>query len=84
MSKKLTLKIPLSKRPHKAKRLLALRKRMNLSQREMARYFGVTTGAIMLWEKGDRALQGPSLKLLEIYEFLVGQGKLDTIREISR
>lgn len=55
MPKKLDLKIPLSKRTRNAKRPLA-------------KYFGITTGAIMLWEKGDRELHGPALKLLELFE----------------
>ncbi len=79
MPKKLELKIPLNHRTRNAKRLLALRKKLNLSQRELAVYFGVTTGAVMLWEKGERELQGPTLKLLQLYEYLASQKKLKSI-----
>lgn len=68
MPKKLDLKIPLSKRTRNAERLLALRRSMDLSQSDLAKHFGVTTCAVMLWEKGDCELQGPALKLLEFFE----------------
>lgn len=77
MPRKLDLKIPLSKRTRNAKRLLALRKSMNLSQSELAKYFGITTGAIMLWEKGDRELHGPALKLLELFEKMASGEPID-------
>ncbi len=77
MPRKLDLKIPLSQRTRNAKRLLALRKSMNLSQSDLAKYFGVTTGAVMLWEKGDRELHGPALKLLELFEKVARGEKID-------
>lgn len=51
-----------------SKRLLALRKSLGFSQREMAKEFNVSAGAIALWETGDRPISGPVLKLIEIYE----------------
>ncbi len=77
MPRKLDLKIPLSQRTRNAKRLLALRKSMNLSQSDLAKYFGVTTGAVMLWEKGDRELLGPALKLLELFEKMARGDKIE-------
>lgn len=51
-----------------ALRLLALRESLGFNQREMAREFGVTHGAIGGWERGDRAIPGPVLRLIAIYE----------------
>ncbi len=84
MPKKLDLKIPLSKRTRNAKRLLALRRAMNLSQSGLAKHFGVTTGAVMLWEKGDRELQGPALKLLEFFEKLSQGKEIEVNLELSK
>ncbi len=50
---------------------------MNLSQSELAKYFGITAGAIMLWEKGDRELHGPALKLLELFEKMASGEPID-------
>jgi DNA-binding transcriptional regulator YiaG len=84
MPKKLDLKIPQSKRTRNAKRLLALRKAMNLSQSELAKYFGITTGAGMLWEKGDRKLYGPALKLLELFEKMASGEAIDFTMEAQK
>jgi len=84
MPKRLDLKIPLSKRTRNAKRFLALRKSMNLSQSELAEYFGITTGAVMLWKKGDRKLQGPALKLLKLFEKMVGGESIDLTMEARK
>lgn len=55
-----------------AQRLVSLRNRLGLSQRELAKEFGVTHGAVALWESGERALSGPAHKLLEFYEESLG------------
>jgi transcriptional regulator with XRE-family HTH domain len=48
--------------------LRALRIKLGWTQREMAKEFGVSPGAIALWEQGDRPIPGPVLKLLLFYE----------------
>lgn len=45
-----------------------LRKKLRLTQREMASELGVTKGALSMWESGSRAIPGTVLKLIEIYE----------------
>ena len=54
--------------PKDAKRLKALRIELGLSQRELAKEFYVSPGAIAHWENGNRPISGPVLKLIEIYE----------------
>ena len=51
-----------------AQRLHNLRKELGMSQREFAKEFRVSHGAVALWESGERNLSGPVSKLLEIYE----------------
>ncbi len=51
-----------------AERLILLRKKLGLSQREMAKEFKVSNGAIALWEQGGRPVPGSVLKLLDLYE----------------
>ena len=51
-----------------ATRLIKLREALGFSQREMAKEFGVTQGAIGLWERSERPVTGPILKLMDIYE----------------
>ena len=51
-----------------ATRLIKLREALGFSQREMAKEFGVTQGAIGLWERSERPITGPILKLMDIYE----------------
>lgn len=51
-----------------AQRLRQLRENLHLSQRDLAREFQVTPGAIAMWEKGSRPVPGPVQKLIEIYE----------------
>ncbi|WP_413290004.1 AarF/UbiB family protein [Bdellovibrio sp. HCB337] len=53
---------------HPAERMVMLRETLGLSQREMAKEFHVTSGAISLWETGTRPIPGPILKLIELYE----------------
>jgi transcriptional regulator with XRE-family HTH domain len=60
--------IPKSTQQKESARLTALREQMNLTQREMAEEFRVTHGAIGLWERGERTIPGPVLKLMELYE----------------
>lgn len=54
------------------KRLKEVRTLMGHSQRQMAKEFGVAPGTISLWEKGERQMPGPALKLLEIFESNLG------------
>ena len=51
-----------------AARLRALRKRLGLTLREMAKEFQVSHVAIGHWERGLRTIPGSVLRLLEIYE----------------
>ena len=60
--------IPKTTRQKEAIRLTNLREALKLSQREMAEEFQVTHGAIGLWQRGERTIPGPVLKLIEIYE----------------
>ena len=50
------------------KRLRRLRARLGLTQREMAAELGVTSAAIALWETDKRAMPGPALRLVALYE----------------
>src|SRR5271167_2810056 len=58
-----------------ASRLKQLRQVLELSQRGMAKEFGVAPGAIAFWESGKRRISGPALKLLELYEEEFGLAK---------
>ena len=49
-------------------RLKKLREKLGLSQREFAKVFGVSPGAVAHWERGLRSVSGPVARLLEIYE----------------
>lgn len=49
-------------------RLIRLRKELGFSQRDFAREFQVSCAAVALWEKGARAIPGPVMKLIEMYE----------------
>lgn len=51
-----------------SQRLIELRKKLGLSQRALAHEFGVTPGALAMWEKGTRPLPGIAVRLIEIYE----------------
>jgi DNA-binding transcriptional regulator YiaG len=51
-----------------AARLRSLRKTLGLNQREMALEFGVSHAAIGWWEREERTIPGPALKLLAIFE----------------
>ena len=45
---------------------------MGYSQRQLAREFKVSPGAVSQWESGDRTLPGPVLRLIELYEENLG------------
>ncbi len=51
-----------------ASRLLHLRELLGMSQRELAKEFGVSGGAVALWENSERPVPGPILRLLEMHE----------------
>lgn len=51
-----------------AQRLLRLRARLELSQRDLAKEFGVSPGSISLWEQGKNPIPGPVRRLIELYE----------------
>ncbi|WP_413290003.1 AarF/UbiB family protein [Bdellovibrio sp. HCB337] len=67
--------------PSPAERLVLLRKRLNLSQRDLAQEFQVSSGAIALWEKGSRPVPGPILKLLDLYEES-GEGSREKLQQL--
>lgn len=52
--------------------MVRLRHEMGISQRDLAREFGVAPAAIASWETGARTLPGPILRLVEIYENELG------------
>jgi len=51
-----------------AKRIVALRTALGLSQRELADEWGLSPAAIARWETGSNPVSGPVRKLLAIYE----------------
>lgn len=53
---------------HPAYRLQTLRLALGLSQRELAKEFMVSSGAIASWELGANPIPGPVLRLIELYE----------------
>lgn len=53
---------------HPAERMVQLREKLGLSQREFAKEFQVSSGAIACWETGVRAIPGPVLRLMDLYE----------------
>jgi len=61
-----------SDRRRDGQRLRRLRETLGLTQRELAAEFRVANGALASWESGTRAVPGPALKLLEIYESELG------------
>jgi predicted unusual protein kinase regulating ubiquinone biosynthesis (AarF/ABC1/UbiB family)/DNA-binding XRE family transcriptional regulator len=66
-------------------RLFELREQLGLSQREMAREFGVTSGAIAHWETGQRPIAGSVLRLMSIYEqeFRIDKSRATSLRSAS-
>jgi predicted unusual protein kinase regulating ubiquinone biosynthesis (AarF/ABC1/UbiB family) len=53
-------------------RLVRLRDALGLSQRELARELQVAPAAVALWERGQRTVPGPALRLLCLYEAAAG------------
>lgn len=51
-----------------ASRLSQLRNQLGLTQLELAKDFNVSRNALAMWERGERTIPGPVLKLIEIYE----------------
>jgi DNA-binding transcriptional regulator YiaG len=51
-----------------SERLIKLRETLEFSQRDLAKEFGVTQGAIGFWERAERPIPGPVLKLMDFYE----------------
>ncbi len=51
-----------------SERLKRIRELVCLSQREIAKEFGVSAAAIAHWESGVRPIPGPVLRLIELYE----------------
>jgi len=47
---------------------VALRRSLDMTQRDLAKEFMVSPGSIALWENGQRTIPGAVLKLIEIYE----------------
>jgi predicted unusual protein kinase regulating ubiquinone biosynthesis (AarF/ABC1/UbiB family)/DNA-binding XRE family transcriptional regulator len=60
------------KRRPEARRLLRIRSELELSQRQLARQFGVAASAIAQWENGLHTIPGPVMRLIELYEFEMG------------
>ncbi|MBK7863539.1 MAG: helix-turn-helix domain-containing protein [Archangiaceae bacterium] len=56
-------------------RLRRLRDTLGFSQRELASEFNVSAGALAQWETGERTIPGPILRLLELYEGEVTEGR---------
>jgi predicted unusual protein kinase regulating ubiquinone biosynthesis (AarF/ABC1/UbiB family)/DNA-binding XRE family transcriptional regulator len=51
-----------------AQQLKQLREKLGLSQRDMAQEFGVSPGAVAMWENKERPIPGPVLRLIELFE----------------
>src|SRR5215510_8206587 len=60
--------MPIKLDRHTGERLLELRAHMGLSQRELAKELGVTSGAIAHWEAGTHPVPGPVVHLVDLYE----------------
>jgi transcriptional regulator with XRE-family HTH domain len=58
----------ISAKEKEAERLIKVRKALGLTQIELAQEFKVTRQALSMWERGERTIPGPVLKLIEIYE----------------
>src|SRR5689334_17125334 len=55
--------------PSPTARLIRLRQKLDLSQREIAKEFRVSPGAVGFWESGARPIPGPIIKLIAAYEY---------------
>jgi transcriptional regulator with XRE-family HTH domain len=58
----------ISAKEKEAERLIKVRKALGLTQIDLAKEFKVTRQALSMWERGERTIPGPVLKLIEIYE----------------
>ena len=65
----------ISAKKKEAERLVRIREALNMTQIELAKEFKVTRQALGLWERGERTIPGPVLKLIEIFENNVRKGK---------
>lgn len=66
----------ISARKKEAERLSKVREALGVSRAELAKEFKVTPQALGMWERSERTIPGPVLKLIEIYEAkLVGKKK---------
>jgi len=65
----------LSAKEREAERLTKVRKALGLTQIELAKEFKVTRQGLSLWERGERTIPGPVLKLIEIYEERIAKKK---------
>lgn len=57
-----------SAKKKEAERLIKVREDLGLTQIDLAKEFKVTRQALGMWERGERTIPGPVLKLIEIYE----------------
>lgn len=57
-----------SAKKKEAERLIKVRQDLGLTQIDLAQEFKVTRQALGMWERGERTIPGPVLKLIEIYE----------------
>lgn len=48
--------------------VVALRRRLGMTQEQFAARFGVSVATLRHWERGDRAPQGPALVLLNLID----------------
>ncbi|MDN5851219.1 MAG: helix-turn-helix domain-containing protein [Nitrococcus sp.] len=48
--------------------VVALRRRLGMTQEQFAACFGVSVATLRHWERGDRAPQGPALVLLNLID----------------
>jgi len=55
-------------RPYWAPRVVAIRKRVALSQREFAKLIGVNINTLQNWEQARRQPSGPAIVLLQVLE----------------
>jgi len=64
-------------------RLIRLRTHLGLSQREFAPEFCVTPSALAQWETGSRAIPGPALRLLQLFESEVHNDEATEQQELT-
>lgn len=57
-----------TRRSELAQRVLRLRRFLGWSQAQLAQEFYVTPSTVAHWESDNRAVSGPAIKLIEIYE----------------